>query len=479
MRLEAAKSVGWTFIEASSAQTILLVIFLILARLLTPAEYGLMALATTVLSVPQFILSNGLIPVIINRESLSDDELSTAFWCSLGIGVFLTLLIVTCSAPLAWLLHNPGLASVLRWSSVSFIFMAVGNVPSALYQRRLQYRVFAIRSVASFLGGGAVGITMALQGYGVWSLVGNLLVQSAISGVVLWVGAGWYPRLRFDPKLLDQIRESLSHTITGNFLASLTTRVDMLIIGWFSSELLGYYYFVQRLLLTISVGTYVPIGNVLLPVLTRERNNMAALRESFVFMLWTAQVLWMPLVAGLGAIAPIMVPNVFGANWGGAVPLLQIISLTAFTTCLYQFTYSALLTVGRASIYTWLTLAQLLLTGVLLISAVRFGLSAVGWAYVAASLATAVIHLLVVRAVLHVAFDEVVARLGSVVAATVAMVLAVLWVGREMLALSPWITLPSQIALGALVYAGVLFAVARSDTSRLTSTVFNLASPTP
>ena len=186
----------------------------------------------------------------------------------------------------------------------------------------------------------------------------------------------------------------------------------------------------------------------------------------------------MPVVAGLGAIAPIMIPNVFGANWGAAVPLLQIIALTAFTTCLYQFTYSVLLTAGRANIYPRLTLAQLFLTSVLLIMAVRFGLMAVGWAYVAASLATAVIHLLAVRAVLHVSFGELAARLGSVVAATVAMVLAVLWAGREMYALSPWVILPSQIALGALVYGGVLFAVARSDTNRLTSTVVNLASPT-
>lgn len=476
MRVEAARSVGWTFIEASSAQTILLVIFLILARLLTPAEYGLMALATTVLGVPQFILSNGLIPVIINRESLSDDELSTAFWTSVGIGAFLTLLIVVCAAPLAWLLHNPDLAPILRWSSLSFLFMALGNVPSALYQRRLQYRVFAIRSVTSFLGGGAVGITMALQGYGVWSLVGNLLVQSAISGTVLWIGAGWLPRLNFDLKLFNQMRENLSHTVAGNFLTSLTTRVDMLIIGWFSSEFLGYYYFVQRLLLTISVGTYVPIGNVLLPVLTRARNDVVGLRESFVFMLWTAQVLWMPVVAGLGAIAPVMVPNVFGANWTGAVPLLQIVSLTALTTCLYQFTYSILLTAGRARIYPFLTLAQLFLTSGLLMLAVRSGLEAVGWAYVAASLATAIIHLSAVHVVLGIAFGEMIMRSGSVVAATVAMVLAVVWVGREMQALSFWIILPSQVALGALVYVGVLFAIARSDTNRLTSMVISLAS---
>jgi O-antigen/teichoic acid export membrane protein len=181
------------------------------------------------------------------------------------------------------------------------------------------------------------------------------------------------------------------------------------------------------------------------------------------------------MVAGLGAIAAIMVPNVFGANWNAAVPLLEIISLTAFTTCLYQFTYSILLTTDRASIYPRLTIIQLLITVVLLVPATRLGLAAIGWAYVMASLLTAIIHLAAMRVVLRISFSGLLMRLSSVAVATIAMVLMVLWLGREMSEMSPWIILPSQIALGALVYVGVLFAVARSDANQLTSTVVDLA----
>ena len=120
MRLDAARSAGWTLIEAGAAQTLLLVTFLILARLLTPADYGLMAFATTFLSVPQFILSNGLIPVIINKENLSDDDLSTAFWTSLGLGGALMLVVLVCAGPLARVLGNPSLAPVMRWASIQF-----------------------------------------------------------------------------------------------------------------------------------------------------------------------------------------------------------------------------------------------------------------------------------------------------------------------------------------------------------------------
>ena len=476
MRVEAARSAGWTLIEASSAQTLLLVTFLILARLLTPEDYGLMALATTVVSAPQFILSNGLIPIIIHRDDLSDDDLSTAFWSSLGIGVALALLVLLCAHPIGWLLRNPGLAPVLRWSALPLIFMALGNVPSAIYQRRLQYRVFAIRSVVSFLGGGAVGIALALRGYGVWSLVFNLLVQNIISGTILWIGLGWYPRLRFSQRSFAEMRDDTLHTITGNLLTSVTTRVDMLIIGAYDPVLLGYYYFVQRLLLTVSVGTYVPIGNVLVPVLSRMRGDLRGMGQEFLSMLWTAQILWMPIVAGLGATASVAIPSVFGATWVPTIPLMQIVALTAFTTCLYQFTYPILLATDRANLYPLLTIAQLAITVLLLVPATQLGMMAVGWAFVLASLLTAILHLVIMRLVLGLSFADLFAKLSNVAAATVVMVLAVLWLGREMSGAPPWTILLGEIAFGALAYAGTLFVVARSDVNRLTSTVLAVVS---
>ena len=475
MRLEAAKSAGWTLIEAASAQSLLLVTFLILARLLTPAEYGLMAFATTFLSVPQFILSNGLIPVIIDKENLSDDDLSTAFWTSLGLGCALMLIVLVCAGPLATVLGNPSLAPVLRWSSIQFVFMALGNVPSALYQRRLQFRVFALRSVVSFIGGGGVGIYLALQGEGVWSLVANLLVQSMIAGTMLWAGLGWVPRLRFSRASFAEMQRNIRHTVAGNILASVTTRIDMLIIGTFSAELLGYYYFVQRLLLTISVGTYVPIGNVSLPLLSRLRDDDARLRDSFSFLLWAAQVLWMPIVAGLGALAPVMVPAVFGPAWAPSIPLMQILSLTAFTTCLYQFTYPVLLTKDRAGLYPRLTVAQLLITATLLLAATRFGLLAIGWAYVAASVLTAVVHIAVLRSVLRASVHGLLRRSASVCMAVVVMGLSVVLLGRALSQVSPWLAMAVEIGCGAVVFVGTLFVVSHADSLRLTATVLQLA----
>jgi O-antigen/teichoic acid export membrane protein len=183
----------------------------------------------------------------------------------------------------------------------------------------------------------------------------------------------------------------------------------------------------------------------------------------------------MPTVAGLGAIAAIMVPNVFGAKWQAAVPLLEIISLTAFTTCFYQFTYSILLTSGRAELYPRLTVVQLLVTIVLMAAAAPLGLAAIGWAYVLVSLLTAILHLAVMRTVLRISFAALIGRFGSVAVATVSMVLAVLWFGRAMTAMPPYIVLPTGIALGAIVYVGVLLRVARSEAKQLTSAVMEVA----
>lgn len=475
VRAAAAKSAGWTLIEAASAQSLLLITFLILARLLTPNDYGLMAFATTVLIVPQFILSNGLIPVIINKQDLTDDDLSTAFWTSLGLGSALTMSVLIAAGPLAKLLNNPELAPVLRWSSLQFLFMALGNVPSALYQRRLQFRVFALRSVVSFIGGGGVGIYLALQGEGVWSLVANLVIQAMIAGTMLWPGLGWRPRFRFSRASFADMRENIRHTVTGNILASFTSRIDMLIIGALAPGLLGYYYFVLRLILTITVGTYVPIVNVSLPVLSKLRGDDAKLRDGVSFMLWAAQVLWMPLVAGLGAVAALAVPNVFGPAWSASVPLMQIISLTAFTTCLSQFTYQVLLIKDRTGIYPRLTIGQLIITAVFLATATRFGLIAIGWAYVAASALTALLHILVLRHVLHATIRSLLARSVSVGLATVAMVLTILLLGRMLGGVSPWAKMILEIMGGAAIFPVALLLFSRDDVARLIATILQLA----
>lgn len=475
MKLAAAKSAGWTLIEAASAQSLLLVTFLVLARLLTPADYGLMAFATTIISVPQFILSNGLIPVLVSKADLSDDDISTGFWVSLGLGCLLTLLVLVCAGPIAAAVGNPLLGPVLRWSSLQFIFMALGNVPTALYQRRLQFRVFALRSVVSFIGGGGVGITLALHGEGVWSLVANLLVQSIIAGTMLWAGLGWHPRLRFSRASFGEMQRNIRHTIAGNILASVTARIDMLIIGAVNAEMLGYYYFVQRLLLTISVGTTVPISNVALPVLSKLRGDDEQLTDKVSFLLWTAQVLWMPIVAGLGAVAPVLVPNVFGAAWTPSAPLMQIIALTAFTACLYQFTYPVLLTKDRANLYPRLTMAQLVITAGLLLAASQIGLLAIGWAYVAASALTAAMHVLVLRHVLGASAPQLLRRSASVGVATVCMVLGVVALGRALDGASPWLTIALEIGCGALVFVAAMLVVSRADSLRLVATVLQLA----
>ncbi|HEU0214277.1 MAG TPA: oligosaccharide flippase family protein, partial [Jiangellaceae bacterium] len=199
MRLEpglgrtAVRGLAWTMLRSVSSRLVGSLVFVVLARLLDPRAFGTIALASVFVVLLSLLVEAGFGEALIQRKEVTSSDLDTAFWLSNAMGTGLALIMAASAGVVGELLGQPELAPVLRVLSLVLVLAALASVPQALLRRELAFRQIAIRGVAATLAGGAVGVGMAVAGWGVWSLVGQILANTVVGTAALWLACPWRP----------------------------------------------------------------------------------------------------------------------------------------------------------------------------------------------------------------------------------------------------------------------------------------------
>jgi PST family polysaccharide transporter len=469
MKQQAIRGAMWTIVDTAGGQALLFLTFMILARILMPEDYGVVTLAGVFIVIPNVLIVDGWADFVVQRQEITDDHLNATFWSNLAIAAGLIVLINAFAGLAADVMQMPLLEPVLRALSIILLLSSLGQVPSAIYRRKLEYFTFALRTGIATVISGLVGIGLALAGFGVWALVISMIAQGVASVIVLWWGIDWRPKLRWSLATLRDIRGFMTRVMAGNVMRVCTQRVDVLIIGTFmDARALGFYYMVTRLFGAVSLVTLEPVNTVMLPVLSRMQTDRPRLAGTYESMVWALSASWVPATAGLGVVAPLLVPLLFGHKWDDAIPLLQIMCLTALTASLRSSTTRALLSVGRAEIYARINFIELCLTAVAFLVAVQFGLIGVGFAVVAISALLVPVHFFVVKRYAGVRPWRILANHLPIVGAAGVMVL-----GIYLLAFvvhGPGL-LPIQIVAGGFVYFVMLYILATEQVNEVLEAV--------
>lgn len=462
MRERAARGVLWSTLEFGGGEGISFVVFLILARLVAPADFGIVALAGVFVSFVQIFLVQGFADAVIQREHLDADDCSTAFWVNFAIAAGFMLVILLSADAIARIFGHPELTDVLRWLSPLFVTTALISIHQALLKRHLRFASLALRAFVGVGVGGVVGIGLAFSGFGVWSLVGQQLANAVVSVIVLWWSSTWRPELRFSRRSLAEMGSFSANVIGSSFLAFVIKRSDIILLGYFfPAQQLGYYSLVQRILVTIGLLTLSTVQSIVMPVLSRLQNERERFCEVFAMVIQIVHSVWLPLVLGLGFVAPRLVPLLFGPQWLPSVPLLQILSLTGFSQVFSFFSGPALYAAGRPGAHMRLSLVQLVLTLALFLPATRFGLEGVAFSQVIASFLIIPIHFFVLKRYIGV-------EPGALLGRSWPSSFAALVMGAALIALDkgPFAgqggaaALAALIAAGATIYFGVIALIA-------------------
>lgn len=414
----------WALVEQVSGQASAFIIFLVLARIISPGEYGVFSVSMAILGIFGVILYQGFGDAVIQREHIDEQHLSTAFWSDMGIACLVIIGLWCFSFFAGTLFGSPEIGPVIRLLSFTCLLRASVNVHLALFRRDLRMAVFALRTVLGSGIGVAVGIVMALRGWGVWSLVGSQLLQGFTIGVVVWTRSKWRPRMLFSRTAFRDLAGFSRHIMLASIITSLNGRLDTLLIGAFLNvTAVGYYALAIRLIEALNLLSIAPLSRIVIPILSRWKNRPDKVGAIYIKMVIAATTAWLPCAIGLGVTAPTLLPLVFGPRWVDAVPLLQTMCFGAFSIGLTGLTGQTLSAMGRPDLYVRLAAVQLVASGVLFALVAKHGILAVGYAWLVLSLAAVPVHLVVVYQVMRFDLGTLAIKYACIVLGGLAMVL--------------------------------------------------------
>jgi O-antigen/teichoic acid export membrane protein len=467
----------WTSISTVTITVVQLIQFALLARLLTPEDYGLMGMIMVVILFSNVFTDMGISSAIIHKQDTSKEQLSSLYWLNLFAG-FVVFVILNLIIPLISDFYNEvRLNELLRVVSFMFIIIPFGQQFQYLLQKNLKFNILAKIEMTSIIIGSITAIILATLGFGVWSLVWGQISTAVIKSVNLVIVGyrQWRPRIRFKR---NDLKGYLSFGLyqmgsrTVNYFAS---NIDYLLIGRFlGSEALGLYTLAYQLIVIPVTKINPIITKVAFPVFSLNQHDNKVLTKGFIQMSKALSYITFPILIGLIATAEIFVPVVFGEKWNDAIIIIQILSLLGILRVLMNPNGSVLLAKGRADLgFKW-DLFVALINGVAILSIVQQGVTYVASVYVAVS----ALNFILGRKLLDYVFELKAAPYFKALAypalSSTLMGLGVYgtWFLLKSVDIVPsWFSLVPLVILGVLLYIGLTLLFDRETIRQIKSLI--------
>jgi polysaccharide transporter, PST family len=473
----AVRSGVWSFLEGSSRHWINLAVMIVLARLLGPAAFGIVAIASAYIVITDVVVRGGLPEYVIKHQAQDERVWTTIFWANTVLAVIIIGLTWLIATPAAWLFGVPELQAVLRALSVMLLVRALGATHEALVIRTFGFKALALRTLIASLVGGAVGIGMALSGFGVWSLVGERLGNSLSQTVLVWLAARWRPKLDFSWALFLRIWPFGRPLTLSRLLSALDNYGQDFVIGTvLGPQGVGFYRVAMQLQTVIIQLSIVPLTRVALPSFARLQDEPARLADAYVQTAHVAALTALPLFFGGAVVAPDILTLVFGSQWQPAVLVMQILCLAAPLHAVLYFYEPALIGVGRTR---ELLHARIVQTSSGLGSAAAAAPFGVAWVAAGNVLRMALVAVYVLRLLertIKVPVRRMLLDQGGPLVAAVAMAAGILLLRWQLEGWSPLPLLLISVAVGALLY-GALVLLFLPHSRRLLERILRSLAP--
>lgn len=377
----------WTFTQQFGNQIIGFIVSLILARLLLPAEFGLIAMIAVFVAVGNGIIDSGLSLSIIRDTDADEKDFSTVFI----FNIFAGLLIYTgifFSAPLiADFYEQDLLTNIIRVYCLTFIFSAATSVHLALFTREMKFKVQTLTAIPAALIGGALGIFLAIEGFGVWSLVYSSLLTSLISAVLIWKYSHWFPSMIFKKDSFIKHWNYGYKLGLANLLNRLFNNLYLVVIGkFFSPALLGFYSRAESTKQLPLSNIERALNKVSFPMFVGIKDDPERLKSVFRKLLKMVLYIVSPVLMISAALADPLFRFLFTEKWLPAVPYFQILCLGGLLLPLHSYNLTLLNVYGRSDLFLKLEIVKKILIVVSLLLIIPFGIYGLLWGQVALSL---------------------------------------------------------------------------------------------
>ena len=300
---------------------------IVLARLLTPEDFGLVAIIMILTSFAPSLIDFGLGDAAVQRTKITRNQVSSLFWLSSGIGLVIALVLAACGPLIAWIFHDPRLEAIAIYSSPTFIFCGLSTQHLALLRRRTQFGAISKVVVLGSLAGFAAALVAAVCGYGYWALVVRPIVTALSVAIGAWYACRWRPGFPiFDSEVASMVRFG-RHVVSFLFLNCIARVIDRIVLGFFYSvEVVGYFQNAVSLYDSYFAALG-PLHNVASAALSKLQSNPTALRQEYGAALSILSFFVMPAAAILSVTSQDVTTLLLGKKWQAAGVLLSILAL--------------------------------------------------------------------------------------------------------------------------------------------------------
>ena len=449
----AARGVAWSLMGTFGGRVVSLASLAVLARLLAPEDFGLLAFALVFITYLETIGDLGTAAALVYWPGRWKDVAQLTFLANVFMGLTWVGVSIAGAPAVAGFFGSPEGVPILRTLCWVVLIKALGNTQDAILQRDLRFRARVIPEMALLAGKAVTSVVFAFMGFGVWSLVWGQLVGQSLATVLLWAMVPWRPGLRVPLHQAGPVLRYGRGIVSVNVVAAVVHHVDYVIVGrMLGVAVLGVYqmaYKVPDMVVTLLVRI---ASKVLFPALSRVRDAGGEMRELFFSALRYLALITIPATVGLAFMARPVVLTLFGEQWTDSVPLLRALAVYAGLRALGSFTGDALKARGRPGLLALLGVARALVLVPALVIAARESALAVAWTLTAVAALSTTVNLGVACVLLGASARTLGETLAPGVAAATPLLFFLLLWGELSTGFSAALDLFPGVVLGIAVY---------------------------
>lgn len=456
LKQQTKKGLYWKFAEQFANYGMQFIIGIVMARLLSPSDYGITALPAVFLAVAGIFAGAGFGTAMVRKPELKEEDLSTAFYYSTGVGIIAYILLFCVSPWIADFYKVPVLTPLIRVTALGFLYGPIGTPQNIILQRRLDFKTPAKISVFCNVISGIIGISMAYYGYGVWALAISGMISGIVSLGIKFYVVRWYPRKKWSKESFRYLWGYGNKLMASSFIDTLYGNITPIVIGKFYSPMdLGIYNRAESYAKIPSQNATGVLQSVTFPVLSKMQNDEESLAHNYRRMLKVSAFVVFPIMMLLAALARPLILLMITAKWEACIIFLQIICFSLMWYPIHAINLNLLQVKGRSDWFLKLEIIKKIYGVIILALTLPLGLTVFCLGRVLMSLISLVVNTHYTGKLINCGFITQMKDLFPTFILSL-ITFAISW-GTTQLFLNLWLQLILGGVVGSLFYLGMSF----------------------
>lgn len=386
LKQKAVSGVAWSFLDNFGTMGIGFVIGIILARLLSPSEYGLLGMVAVFTAIAQTVADSGFGSALIRKPDLKDEDLYTTFWFNLGVSCLMYAVLFFCAPAIARFYKEPILTSIVRVTSITLLLNAFLIIPNIHFTRNINFKITTKVSYIVSITSGVIGIAMAFDGFGVWSLVFQGLIAATLKTFLYWFYCRWKPVLVFSTQSFKELFGFGSKILASSLLNTVYNNIYQIVIGkFYSAADLGQYTRASSYNGIFANNLTSVVQRVSYPTLSSLHDDKIRLKEGYRRIIKMTMLVSFAGSFTLAAMAKPLIVLMIGVKWMPCVEYMQIICFAAMLYPLHAINLNILQVLGRSDLFLWLEILKKIIGVIPIICGVFWGIKVMLWGSVVIS----------------------------------------------------------------------------------------------